>query len=306
MADPVPLPEDRAVTNEEQETSQETEPSTAYDAAPTITTDAHEALYAEAKKRRDRRRRRRARVAMRVLIRGGIGSLEPFEDLGVTIDASRDGLLVQTTRGGYWEDQIIEVLFPYHEQQIHVHPPQKARVRRCYLMPDHLHYALALEFQKVSPGDSDSAPATSYIPMHVRVLAVEPDERAAELLRDLLQSDGYQVVRVVSGKEALEVLRNETPDVLLSVVETGEISGLDLCAIVKKNVRLQHIPVILMTESGQPSEYLSCHQVGAVVCISKPCPPGKLQHAVRLVAPPPSMRSAYSGKANVSSFVRTS
>jgi len=187
-----------------------------------------------------------------------------------------------------------------------MHPPQKARVRRCNLMPDYLHYALALEFQKVAQEDADSAATTSYIALHVRVLVVEPEEKWAEMIRELLQSDGYQVVSVASGKDALEVLRDQTPDVLLSVVETGEISGLDLCAIVKKSVRLQHIPVILMTETGQPSDYLSCHQVGAVMCISKPCPPGKLQHAVRLVAPPPSMRSAYSGKANVTSFVRTS
>ncbi|MGA8268861.1 MAG: response regulator [Candidatus Acidiferrales bacterium] len=276
--------------------------------APNASTAPEDIVLPEQKKSptgRERRKRHRAQVAMRVLVRGGIGSLEPFEDVGNTIDASRDGLLVKTSRGAYWQGQIIEVTVPYDGVPDPTNPPQRARVVRNVLLDNHLFYGLAVEFQKALAMNADGVLVAGSVPVHVRVLAVEPDERMAGVIRDLLEADGYQVMNVSSSKEALEVLSNDTPDVLLAVAESGEISGQDLCAIIKKNARLQHIPVILLMHSAKPADYLSCHEVGAVVCMALPCPPGKLQHAVRLVAPPPSLRSSYNGKVNVSSIVRT-
>ena len=255
---------------------------------------------------RERRKRHRAKVALRVLVRGGIDSLEPFEDVGNTIDASRDGLLVKTYRGAYWQGQMIEVTVPYNGVPDPTNPPQRARVVRNVLLENHLYYGLALQFQTAMGITADGVLLSGSAPLRVSVLVVEPDERMAGAIRDLLEADGYQVMHVSSSKEALEILSTDTPDVLLAVAEGGEISGQDLCAIVKKNARLQHIPVILLMHSAQPADYLSCHEVGAVVCMALPCPLDKLQRAVRLVAPPPSLRSTYNGKVNVSSVVRTS
>ncbi len=255
---------------------------------------------------RERRKRHRAKLALRVLVRSGIGSLEPFEDIANTIDASRDGLLVKTLRGAYRQGQIVEVTVPYHGVPDPMNPPQPARVVRNLLLQNHLYYGLAVEFQKAIAINSAEIAITGAVPVAVRVLAVEPDERAAAVIRELLEADGYQVINVASSKEALEVLSTDTPDVLLAVAESGDISGQDLCAIVKRNSRLQHIPVILLMHSALPADYLSCHEVGAVVCMALPCPPGKLQHAVRLVAPPPSEKSLYNGKLNIGTIERTS
>ncbi|MGC1685511.1 MAG: response regulator [Candidatus Acidiferrales bacterium] len=254
---------------------------------------------------RERRKRHRAQVAMRVLVRGGAGRVEPFEDVANTIDASRDGLLVKTSRGAYWQGQIIDITVPYNGVPDPMNPPQRARVVRHMLLENHLYYGLAVQFQKTMGITAEGVLVSGSIQTLVRVLSVEPDARAAGMIRDLLEADGYQVMNVTSSKEALEVLSTDTPDVLLAVAESGEISGQDLCAIVKKNSRLQHIPVILLMHSARPADYLSCHEVGAVVCMALPCPPGKLQHAVRLVAPPPALNSNYNGKVNVSSIVRT-
>jgi CheY-like chemotaxis protein len=254
---------------------------------------------------RDRRRRHRAKLALRVLVRGGIGSLEPFEDVANTIDASRDGLLVKTSRGAYWQGQMLEITVPYDGVPDPTNPPQPARVVRNQLLQNHLYYGLAVEFQKALAINAGGALIANAVPMTVRVLAVEPDEEVAAMIRATLEADGYQVMHVASSKEALEVLSTDTPDVLLAVAESGDISGQDLCAIVKKNTRLAHIPVILLMHSAQPADYLSCHEVGAVVCMALPCPPGKLQHAVRLVAPPPSARSLYNGKVIVDTVERT-
>jgi len=224
-------------------------------------------------------------MAMPVHIWGGVGSTDPFRDVGKTIDASRDGLLVATGRGAYWAGQILQVKLGGAEHTA-VDAAQRARVIRIALMPNRLSYAVALEFQNGEAIGTEAQPCSNRPPMNVVVLFVEPDPRIASLTRNLLQEDGYQVLHAASGTEALEVLLTATPDVLLAGMEGGDINGQDLCSIVKKSSRMQHIPVILMTRAGQPSDYSACHQVGAVLCMAMPCLPNKLQHAVRLVAPP--------------------
>ena len=110
---------------------------------------------------------------------------------------------------------------------------------------------------------------------------------------------------VSTAEQALDILKTETPNVIVAATEGGEISGHDLCAIVKTSERLQHIPVILMTTSALPSDYSTGHRLGAVVCMTKPCKPARVQQAVHLVAAPPSEQSVYSAAFNMGTFVRT-
>jgi DNA-binding response OmpR family regulator len=125
------------------------------------------------------------------------------------------------------------------------------------------------------------------------VLAVESDLRTAENMRNLLQQDGYTVVTVPTAQEALDVLRNSVPAVFIAEVEGQDMSGHDLCLIIKRNERLQRVPVILLTRAAQPADYTASHQLGAVVCMAKPFQPERLLHVVRLVAPPPTTKSVY-------------
>jgi CheY-like chemotaxis protein len=243
---------------------------------------------------RDRRRRRRVKLVMPVHIWGGVGSTDQFEDVGKTIDASRDGLLVATVRGTYWPGQVLQVSLGGGAEPGLVETAQRARVIRSVIMPDRLSYAVALEFQKVGGIVTKGQLVSACVSVNGGVLIVESDLRIAELTRNLLQEDGYQVMHAASGAEALEILLTATPDVLLAGMEGGEINGHDLCSIIKQSTRLQHIPVILLTRSGQPADYSACHQVGAVLCLSVPCSPNKLQRAVRLVAPPRASGVSYS------------
>lgn len=250
----------------------------------------------------DRRRRWRTKIVRKVLIRGCAGTLDAFEDNCRSVDATRDGLLVSTSRGGYWVGQTLQVIFPYWTTPTAINVPRKARVVRNTLLPD-FRYAVALEFCDDKTADA-LADASG---KRVRVLGVESDPSAASQIRDLLEHDGYHVVLVATAQEAVTVLRSEAPDVLLAEAEGVGMSGRDLCAMIKRDDRLQHIPVILLTNSAMPSDYSANHRVGAVVSMTKPCVPERLQRAVHLVAPPPAAQpAAYSPQMNMSTFVRTS
>jgi CheY-like chemotaxis protein len=256
------------------------------------------------KKGAERRKRKRGMFAVPVQICGGVGTLEAFEDLATTLDVSRDGLLLATSRSGYAVGQRLQVACPYWSTPTAINIPRSAQVIRNTLLPNFT-YALALQFL---PGACEEAPwalPASPYPNQVRVLCVVSDPTAARGLCEVLEKDGYHVVAVQTVQEALDILRSEAPDVILAEAEGQGISGKDLCAIVKTSPRLQHIPVILLIASALPSDYAASHQIGAVVCMPIPCKPERLRSAIHLLAAPPALCSVYSARFNVSSFVRT-
>ncbi len=249
----------------------------------------------------ERRTRRRAKITASVHIRG-IDTPEPFEEVCKSIDVSRDGLLIQVARTGYWKGQRLEITFPYSPSAAGVTPGQPAEVVRVSEQTNG-HYSIAVHFAQAKlagpraangnrAGESTGSAVVVNAPQSV-VLGVESDPKTAEIMRSILSNDGYTVIIVPTPQQALDVLRTTVPAVFIAEVESPEMSGHDLCLIVKRNDRLSRVPVILITASAQTADYTASHQMGAVVCMAKPFKPERLLHVVRLVAPPPQLRSAY-------------
>ena len=250
----------------------------------------------------ERRRRRRAKISAQVHVKA-VNSPEPFEEICMSIDVSRDGLLFTAKHAGYWKGQQLSVTFPFSTAAQALNTPQVADIVRVAELPGGK-FSVAVQFQAAkSAAKSDRKGATgpamagAGIPAMEKaqsvVLAVEPDARTGEIMRNMLTQDGYTVIIVPTAQEALEVLRTTTPAVFIAEVEATDMSGHDLCLIIKRNERLQRVPVILLTRSAQPADYSASHQLGAVVCMAKPFQPERLQHVVRLVAPPPTLKSVY-------------
>jgi CheY-like chemotaxis protein len=263
----------------------------------------------------DRRRRRRAKISAQVHVKA-VNSPEPFEEVCMSVDVSRDGLLFTANRPGYWKGQQLDVVFPYSTAAAALNTPQKADIVRVAEQAGGK-FRVAVQFQAAKPDSTGAQKPASHVgaangavPVTTKeqsvVLAVEPDTRTAETMRNMLTQDGYTVVIVPTAQEALEVLRTTVPVVFIAEVESTDMSGHDLCLIIKRNERLQRVPVILLTRSAQPADYSASHQLGAVVCMAKPFQPERLQHVVRLVAPPPAMKSVYgASRVSTSSIERT-
>jgi CheY-like chemotaxis protein len=266
----------------------------------------------------ERRRRRRAKISAQVHLRA-VNSPEPFEEVCMTVDVSRDGLLIAATRPGYWKGQQLNVTFPYSSAGTAINQSQPAEVIRVMQSPNGK-FSVGIQFlaaRSESRGEHKLAPAfdpatsDAHVTGHAQVrqqsvvLAIEPDARSAETMRALLQQDGYTVVTVATPQDALDVLKTTVPAVFIAEVECEDMSGQDLCLIIKRNQRLQRVPVILLTRSAQPADYSASHEMGAVVCMAKPFKPERLQHVVRLVAPPPAITSAYGAPKYSNSIERT-
>jgi CheY-like chemotaxis protein len=251
----------------------------------------------------ERRRRRRARISAQLRVQL-TNSPAGLEEVCTTIDVSRDGLLFIASRPGYAQGQMLDVTFPYSTGPGALNQSQPAEIVR--VAPQDGKVAVAVHFvtakadavgeKKRGYTAHNRAPAVAEPATEQRqpvVLAVESDVRVSDMMRHVLGQDGYNVVIVKTAKEALDFLRANVPDVFIAEVECEEISGHDLCAIVKRSERLQRVPVILLTRAAQPADYSASHQMGAVVCMAKPFQPDRLAHVVRLVAPPPSTKSYY-------------
>src|SRR5277367_1592740 len=129
----------------------------------------------------DRRKRKRGMFSVPVQIRGGVGTLEVFEDLVTSLDVSRDGLLLSTSRGGYSVGQRLHVSCPYWRAPTAINIPRNAQVIRNVLLPNYT-YALALQFMPGICEESSWNNSASPFPNQVRVLCVESDSTAARAL----------------------------------------------------------------------------------------------------------------------------
>jgi two-component system, OmpR family, alkaline phosphatase synthesis response regulator PhoP len=99
--------------------------------------------------------------------------------------------------------------------------------------------------------------------MPKKVLIVEDEKILYNLLKDKLEEVGYQVVIAVDGVEGLEKIKTEKPDLILLDIIMPRKNGLELLEDVQKDKGLKEIPVIIISNSGQPVEIEKARELGA-------------------------------------------
>jgi class 3 adenylate cyclase len=108
------------------------------------------------------------------------------------------------------------------------------------------------------------------IPSAPVILAVDDDETNLLALRRPLTKEGYALITASSGPEALEILGKTDVDVILMDWMMPEMTGLDVCRILKKDPRLKLIPLILVTAKAGSMDIIEGLDAGANDYITKP------------------------------------
>lgn len=101
------------------------------------------------------------------------------------------------------------------------------------------------------------------------LLIVEDNEDMRNYLNQNLAKK-YDVIAVVNGHQALEILRSHDVDVVVSDVMMPEIDGLELCRRIKTDIETSHIPIILLTAKAMTDDELLGLEAGADDYITKP------------------------------------
>jgi len=113
-----------------------------------------------------------------------------------------------------------------------------------------------------------------------RVLVAEDEDDLRGFIVGVLQAS--HIVDVAkNGAEALELLKQNRPDLVLTDVMMPEVSGLDLTRTIKRDPSLRHIPVILLTARGENEAALEGYEAGADEFVSKPFHTKVLQARIR-------------------------
>jgi len=101
--------------------------------------------------------------------------------------------------------------------------------------------------------------------MPKRILLVEDEEIIVDLLEKKLVKEGYEVLVARDGKEALEKMQamDPKPDLVLLDIIMPKMGGFEVMEEMKKNKTLQKIPVIVISNSGQPVELDKAKKLGA-------------------------------------------
>ncbi len=88
------------------------------------------------------------------------------------------------------------------------------------------------------------------------VMIVEDSPTQAALLQHLLEVNGYRVIVATCGKEALELLGEEKPGLIISDIVMPEMNGYELTNSIKESAEFREIPVILLTSLSDPDDIL--------------------------------------------------
>ena len=117
--------------------------------------------------------------------------------------------------------------------------------------------------------------------MPKRVMIVEDNELNMKLFNDLLEANGYETVKTRNGLEALDLARENRPDLILMDIQLPEVSGLEVTKWLKEDDELHAIPVIAVTAFAMKGDEERIRQGGCEAYISKPISVSKFVETVR-------------------------
>lgn len=128
-----------------------------------------------------------------------------------------------------------------------------------------------------------------------RVLVVDDDEEIRKYVCQELASE-YQMMECSNGKEALLLALKESPDLIISDIMMPEMDGITLCRKIKRNVNINHIPIILLTAKSAEEDNLEGITIGADAYIVKPFNTEILNQTVKnIIRTREMLRTNYNG-----------
>jgi two-component system, OmpR family, alkaline phosphatase synthesis response regulator PhoP len=113
-----------------------------------------------------------------------------------------------------------------------------------------------------------------------KILAIDDDPTALNALRQILSQKGYTVVSAPDGETALELLAEETFDLILLDVGLPGLSGFDVCRRIRADARTQDLPVIFLTAKGLLMDMTEGEEAGSDLYLIKPVLATKLVNMV--------------------------
>ena len=106
--------------------------------------------------------------------------------------------------------------------------------------------------------------------MVAKVLVIDDAVHIRRLIIRMLEHDNYTAVQAGNGREGLQVLKQEMPDVVTCDISMPVMDGYQFLMAAKNNPETEHIPIVIVTALGQEGEINKATELGADACLTKP------------------------------------
>ncbi len=114
-----------------------------------------------------------------------------------------------------------------------------------------------------------------------RILVVDDEIYIVHILEFSLTMEGYSVLTASDGEEALKLIEQERPDLIVLDIMMPKLDGYEVCRRLRQDDQLGNLPVILLSAKGRPVDREAGLQAGADDYIAKPFSPRKLLEKIR-------------------------
>lgn len=116
-----------------------------------------------------------------------------------------------------------------------------------------------------------------------RVLVVDDERDNRELVEIVLRWDGFVVLTAASGEEALAIVAQKLPDLVLLDIMMPAMTGYQVAERIRADATSQHIPIVMLTALDDPEAKRRSLAAGADEFLKKPVTRGELLACVRAV-----------------------
>ncbi len=114
----------------------------------------------------------------------------------------------------------------------------------------------------------------------MKILIAEDEPIMLKIIEARLKKDGHQVIVTSDGKQAMEQISLQDPDMIITDIMMPFSSGLEIVGMVKQNQQ-RKVPVIILSAMGQENVVLEAFNLGADDYITKPFSPNELSMRVK-------------------------
>lgn len=117
----------------------------------------------------------------------------------------------------------------------------------------------------------------------IRIVIVEDEPDTAEMFAEMMRLSDYHVQKVYGGTPAIALISHEIPDAVVLDVMMPDLSGLEVLRYLRRDPRLEKIPVIVVSAKSLPSDIKDGLDAGANKYLTKPVAFQDLNAAVQEV-----------------------
>ena len=119
--------------------------------------------------------------------------------------------------------------------------------------------------------------------MTIRILIADDEPNQLELLRFGLEQSGYDVIAASDGQEAINLVLEEMPDLVILDWMMPQVSGIDVCRMLRGNAQTKAVPIIMLSARGEEGDRTLGLDSGADDYMTKPFSPRELNARVKAI-----------------------